>query len=135
MPERQRISSGGPWEDRIGYSRAVRVGDLVWVSGCTGTTPDGDVPEGLEAQARMALAVAARALEEAGSSLADAVMARIYVVDFTEFESVHPVLREHFGAARPAMTGVQVAALIDPRHRIEIEVQAVVGSGRQPGSG
>ncbi len=128
MAARQRVSSGGPWEDRVGYSRAVRVGDHVWVSGCTGTTTDGGVPPGIEAQTRLALSVAARALEEAGSTLGDAVMVRIYLVDFAEFEVVHALLREHFGEARPAMTAVQVAALIDARHRIEIEVQAVVGS-------
>lgn len=128
MPHRVRVSSGGPWEDRVGYSRAVRVGDQVWVSGCTGTTPDGDIPEGIEAQTRLALQVAGQALEAAGGTLADAVMVRLYLVDFAEFESIHPTLREHFGTSRPAMTAVQVAALIDPRHRIEIEVQAIVGS-------
>ena len=129
MSERIRTSSGGPWEERVGYSRAVRAGDHAWVSGCTGTTPDGDVPEGIEAQTRLALQVASRALEEAGSRLADAVMVRIYLVSFEEFESIHPILREHFGESRPAMTAVQVAALIDERHRVEIEVQAVIGPG------
>jgi enamine deaminase RidA (YjgF/YER057c/UK114 family) len=128
VTERQRISSGGPWEERVGYSRAVRVGDHVWVSGCTGTRADGAVLEGIEAQTRLALEVASNALAEAGATLADAVALRLYLVDFAEFESIHAVLREHFGGARPAMTAVQVAALIDARHRIEIEVEAVLGS-------
>jgi enamine deaminase RidA (YjgF/YER057c/UK114 family) len=125
---RVRISSGGPWEERVGYSRAVRVGDQVWVSGCTGTLPDGTVIDGIEAQARHALRVAGDALAEAGASLADVVAARIYLVDFAEFEETFPALQDAFGDARPAMTAVQVAALIDPRQRVEIEVQAVVGS-------
>jgi len=129
MTGRQRVSSGGPWEERVGYSRAVRVGDHVWVSGCTGTLPDGTVLDGIEAQARHALRVAGDALTEAGANLADVVVARIYLVDFSEFEGAFPALRDVLGDARPAMTAVQVAALIDPRQRIEIEVQAVVGSG------
>ncbi len=75
---RQRISSGGPWEDRIGYSRAVHAGDHVWVSGTTGTRPDGSVPEGTEAQARLALDTIEAALREAGSSCDDAVRVRIF---------------------------------------------------------
>jgi enamine deaminase RidA (YjgF/YER057c/UK114 family) len=130
MTDRQRISSSGPWEERVGYSRAVRVGDHIWVSGCTGTQPDGIVVDGIEAQARLALDIAGRALIEAGATLRDAVMVRLYLVDFAEFEAIHPLLREHFSDSRPAMTAVQVAALVDPRHRIEIEVQAIVGSAR-----
>jgi len=129
MSERQLISSGGPWEARVGYSRAVRVGERVWVSGCTGTLTDGTVLQGIAAQARHALGVAGGAIEEAGGRLQDAVALRIYLVDFAEFEAMHPVLHEHFSESRPAMTAVQVAALIDPRQRVEIEVEAVIGSG------
>src|SRR5690606_12656954 len=77
MP-RQLISSGGPWEDRAGYSRAVRVGDRVWVSGSTGVEPDGAIPEDPARQAQRALEVIAAALGQVGAALADVVVARIY---------------------------------------------------------
>jgi enamine deaminase RidA (YjgF/YER057c/UK114 family) len=126
--ERQRISSGGPWEERVGYPRAVRVGDRVRVSGTTGTQHDGSVPDGAAAQARLALQTIAAAVRDAGASLDDVVAARIYVVEIEEWESIAEVLRESFGVARPAMTMVQIARLLLPAHRIEIEVEAVVGS-------
>jgi enamine deaminase RidA (YjgF/YER057c/UK114 family) len=125
---RRRISSGGPYEARIGYSRAVRVGDRVWVSGTTGTLPDGMIPASPAAQAQLALETIAAALAEAGASLGDVVRARIFVVDASEWEAMVPAVRAAFGEARPAMTMVRVAGLIDPRHRVEIEVDAVVGS-------
>lgn len=128
MSGRQRVSSGGPWEERIGYSRAVRAGDHVWVSGTTGTRPDGSVPEGTEAQARLALDTIEGALREAGASGDEAVRVRIYVTDIEEWQAVGALLHERFGRAKPAMTMVQVARLIDPAHRIEIEVEAVAGS-------
>jgi enamine deaminase RidA (YjgF/YER057c/UK114 family) len=127
-PRRQRISSGGPWEERVGYSRAVRVDGHVWVTGSTGTRPDGTVVEGIAAQTRLALDVIGQALHEAGATFGDVVAVRVYVVDFAEFEGAVTALRERFGDVRPAMTAVQAAALIDPRHRIEIECEAVVGS-------
>jgi enamine deaminase RidA (YjgF/YER057c/UK114 family) len=126
---RQRISSGGPWEERGGYSRAVRVGDRVWVAGTTGTRPDGEVAEGAAAQTELALDVIGRALEEAGARFDEAVMGRIYLVDFADLDDVMPLVKARLGGARPAMTAVQVAALVDPRHRVEIEVEAVIGSG------
>lgn len=98
MPERQRISSGGPWEDRIGYSRAVRVDDHVWVSGTTGTHPDGTIPDGTYAQTRLALATIEAALREAGA---------------TSDEAVGVLLNEHFGRAKPVMTMTQVTRSID----------------------
>ncbi len=97
MPERQRISSGGPWEDRIGYSRAVRVDDHVWVSGTTGTHPDGTIPDGTYAQTRLALATIEAALREAGA---------------TSDEAVGVLLNEHFGRAKPVMTMNQVTRSI-----------------------
>lgn len=128
MPGRQRVSSGGPWEDRIGYSRAVRVGDRVWVSGTTGTHNDGTIPEGTYAQTRLALAVIEAALREAGASADDAVRVRIFVTDIEEWEAVGALLQEHFGRAKPAMSMYQVQRMVDPAHRIEIEVEAVIGS-------
>lgn len=128
MAPRTRISSGGPYEERIGYSRAVRVGDRVWVSGTTGTHADGTIPDGAEAQAQLALETIARALTDAGAAIADVVAARFFVVDLADWELVVPAVRAAFGEVRPAMTMVRVAGLIDTRHRIEIEVEAVVGS-------
>jgi enamine deaminase RidA (YjgF/YER057c/UK114 family) len=132
MTERLRVSSGGPWEDRVGYSRAVCVGDQVWVSGSTGTQPDGSIAEGAGAQTRAALDTVERALHEAGASIADVVRVRNYVVDITEWEEVADALRERFGTVRPAMTMVEVTRLISPAQRIEIEVDAVVGSAPVP---
>ncbi len=126
---RQRVSSGGPWEERVGYSRAVRVGDHVWVAGTTGTHPDGTIPEGAGPQARHALDTIERALIDAGASVADVVVTRTYVVDIDEWEQVAEALKERFGAVRPAMTMVEVSRLMAPEHRVEIEVEAVVSSG------
>jgi enamine deaminase RidA (YjgF/YER057c/UK114 family) len=98
------------------------------VSGCTGTRADGTVPEGVIEQARLALDTIARALSDAGATIEDVVRARIYITDIEEWESVAGALVERFGRVRPAMTMVQVARLILPEHRIEIEVEAVVGS-------
>lgn len=128
MDGRLRVSSGGPWEDRIGYSRAVRVGDRVWVSGTTGTRADGSVPEGVQAQTRLALDTIEAALREAGASCDEAVRVRIFVTDIEEWQVVGALLHGRFGRAKPAMTMVEVARLIDPAHRIEIEVEAVAGS-------
>ncbi len=128
QPGRQRISSGGPWEERVGYSRAVVVGDRVWVAGTTGTYPDGTVPPGVDSQAALALEVIGRALREAGGELSDIVAARVYVTRIEEWEAVTGALRDALGETRPALTLVQVAGLLLPAHRVEIEVEAVVGS-------
>jgi len=129
VSERTRVSSGGPWEDRVGYSRAVRVGDRVWVSGTTGTQNDGTVPTGTEAQARLALDTIEQALIEAGASIADVVAVRTYVIDINEWERVADALRDRFNDVRPAMTMVEVARLLLPAHRVEIEVEAAISSG------
>ncbi|MGE0227963.1 MAG: Rid family hydrolase [Dehalococcoidia bacterium] len=129
MPGRQHISSGGPWEARVGYSRAVRVGGHVWVSGTTGTRTDGTVPESTADQARLALETIERALTDAGATMADVVRVRVYVTDIEEWESVADALVARFGEVRPAMTMVEVTRLILPAHRIEIEVDAIAASG------
>jgi enamine deaminase RidA (YjgF/YER057c/UK114 family) len=100
------------------------------VSGTTGTRPDGTVPERVEEQTRLALDMIASALEPAGASLAGVVMLRMYVTEIDEWERIASVLRERFASIRPAMSMVQVARLIHPAHRIEIEAEAVVGNGR-----
>ena len=125
--ERQRVASGTEWESRVGYSRAVRVGDRVLVSGTTATDEDGDVVGGTPAeQTRRALSNVERALEEAGASLADVVRTRLYVTDVDDWEAIGEVHGEFFGDVRPAATMVEVSALIDPALCVEVECEAVV---------
>lgn len=121
MNERKLISSGGPWEERVAYSRAVVQGDWAFVSGTTSAVSD-DVAE----QADAALATIARALEEGGFSMADVVRVRYLLPEVSDFEACWPVLRRWFGDVRPAATMMQ-CALIDPALRIEIEVTAYRG--------
>jgi enamine deaminase RidA (YjgF/YER057c/UK114 family) len=125
--DRQRISSGSAFEERVGYSRAVRVGGHVWVAGTAPIMPgDADPPVDPYEQARVCIAIVERALADAGATLDDVVRTRIYV---TSADDIGPVGRAHaeaFGAARPALTGV-VTQLLDPRWRVEIEAEAVIG--------
>jgi enamine deaminase RidA (YjgF/YER057c/UK114 family) len=124
--DRQLISSGAAFERRVGYSRAVRVGDRVWVSG---TAPimadDADPPAGAYDQAQVCLSIIARALDEAGSTLDDVVRTRIYVTDPTLIDDVGRAHGEAFGRARPATTAI-VTRLLDPRWLVEIEAEAVI---------
>ncbi len=124
---RQRVSSGSPFEERVGYSRAVRAGDRVFVSGTAPTWPDGTVEEDAGVQARRCFEIIERALSDAGSGLADIVRVRVYLVDADDFEAIAAVHGELLGTVRPANTTVVVAALLDPRWKVEIEVEAVVG--------
>ncbi|CAN5790160.1 RidA family protein [soil metagenome] len=126
---RSRFYSGGPWELTVGYSRATRVGDQVFVSGCT-SMKNGQVvgTSDSAAQARQTLETIAEALIGLGSSLHDVVRYRVYLTRIADWEAVAPVLAEQFGDVHPAGTLVAVAALIDPDLLIEIEVDAIAGS-------
>lgn len=123
---RRRISSGGPWEARAGYSRAIVVGDACLVSGTTDAGPDGVSlhPGDAGAQARAAFGIVERALAEAGFSLADVVRTRMYLVDRDDIEAVTAVHGELFADVRPAATLVVVAALMTPSLRVEVEAEA-----------
>jgi enamine deaminase RidA (YjgF/YER057c/UK114 family) len=124
--DRQLISSGAAFEARVGYSRAVRVGDRVWVSGTAPIMPgDGNPPEGAYDQARVCLAIIERALAEAGASLDDVVRTRIYVTDAAHIDDVGRAHGEAFRTARPATTGI-VTQLLDSRWLVEIEAEAVI---------
>jgi enamine deaminase RidA (YjgF/YER057c/UK114 family) len=124
--KRQLISSGAAFEERVGYSRAVRVGDRVWVSGTAPIMPDdADPPAGAYDQAAVCLAIIERALEQAGASLDDVVRTRIYVTDARFIDDVGRAHGEAFANARPATTGI-VTQLLDPRWLVEIEAEAVI---------
>lgn len=126
MGVRRRVSSGGPWEARFGYSRAVVDGDSCWVSGTTDAGPDGHSlhPDDPGGQAQAAFAIAERALASAGFGLGDVVRTRMFVTDMARAGAVLEVHGALFGEIRPASTIVQVGALIDPSLLVEVELEA-----------
>lgn len=126
---RRRIASGSPYEPRYGFSRAVRAGDRVLVAGTAPIPPPGEpVASGAYAQMLRCGEIAAAALEAAGAAISDVVRTRVYLVDPADADAAGRAHAEIFGAAAPAATMVAVAALLDPAWRVEIEVEAVVGS-------
>lgn len=122
---RRLISSGGAFEDIVNYSRAVVDGEWVWVSGTTGFDyAEGSVSEDVAEQTEQTFRNIAAALAKAGSSLAETVRVVVYIVGAENFERVYPVVGRHFKGIKPANTTVIVAALVDPRLKVEIEVTA-----------
>lgn len=127
MSNRQLISSGSPWEDVVGYSRAVRVGNLVEVAGTTAVDGDQVIGEGnVYEQTRFIFQKINKALQEAGSSLEHVVRTRMYITDISKWEEAGEAHGEVFKLIKPASTMVEVAALIDSRLLIEIEATAII---------
>ncbi len=130
MSERRHHSTHTEFEARIGYDRAVRVGDVVHVSGTLGIGADGRPPEGAYAQSVASLERIKGALEAVGASLADVVRTRMYVVDVERHQlDVGRAHGEYFSGVRPAATMVGIAGLVGPEFLVEIEVEAIVASG------
>ena len=128
MSNRKTVSTGSPFEPIAGFSRAVRVGNVIAVSGTAPLGPDGTTfaSSDAAAQARRCLEISAQALEDLGASLSDVIRTRVFLTHIKDWEAVARVHGEFFGEIRPACTMLQVATLIDPEWRVETEVDAVV---------
>jgi len=128
MSQRINISSGAKWEDIVGYSRAVRIGNIVEVAGTTAVDENSQVIGGNDPyeQAKFALGKIERALKEAGASLQDVVRTRMFVIDMSQWEEIGRAHGEFFREIKPAATMVEVKALISPELLVEIEATAIV---------
>ncbi len=125
---RRHVFSGSPFESTIGFARAVRVGDRVLVSGTAPVWPDGSCDPDPAVQARRCFEIIRQALIEAGATTADVVRTRMFLVDPADGAAVGAAHAEAFGAAHPAATMVVVAALLDPRWKVEVEAEAVLAA-------
>lgn len=125
---RQLISSGRPWEAIVGYSRAVRVGNMVFVGGTAPSNPDGTThaPGDAYAQARRCFDIVEAALVEAGATMAHVVRTRMFVTDISRWQEFGRAHAERFAEIRPGLTMVEVRALLDPEMLVEVEVEAVI---------
>lgn len=130
LKKRQNFSSGAPLEDKIGYSRAIRVGDFVFVGGTTTTTPEGAVEAEGDAyrQTQIILQKIETALTNAGARLSDVYRVRIYVTDITRAQEYMQAYAEYFKEIKPVVIMAEVSALARPSHLVEIEADAIIGS-------
>lgn len=123
---RSTVSTGSAWEPKMGYSRAVRSGNLICVSGTVGVSANGQYSPSLAEQTRRSLAITAAAIEALGGKMQNVIRTRMFVTDISKWQEVAQVHGEIFGEIRPATAIVQVAKLIDDAAQIEIETDAVV---------
>ena len=128
MAHRQTISSGSPWEDLVGYSRATRIGSFIEVSGTVAADASGSIVGADEpyTQTRYALEKAISAVRDAGAERDDIIRTRVYITDFAHYQEVARAHRELFGDLKPASTMVQVAALVKPEFLVEVELSAIM---------
>jgi enamine deaminase RidA (YjgF/YER057c/UK114 family) len=124
---RRRASTGSPWESKVGYSRAVRAGNTIAITGTVGIAADGTFPKTAGEQTRRALTIIRAAIEALGGRLEDVLRTRMFVTDISRWEEIGAVHGEVFGTIRPATTMVEVARLIDDAALVEIEADAIVG--------
>jgi enamine deaminase RidA (YjgF/YER057c/UK114 family) len=129
--DRRRAASISPFEERFGFCRALRLGDRVLVSGTAPIWPDGSCHPDTQVQARRCFEIIVEALRELGASAADVVRTRMFIVDAADAEAVGSAHREALGDAAPAASMVVVAALLDPRWKVEIEAEAVLDREQQ----
>jgi len=126
LPERQRTASGSPFEERVGFCRALRVGDRVLVSGTAPIWPDGSFDQDPERQALRCLEIIVNALSECGARPDQVTRTRMFIIDAADAEAVGRAHAAVFGEIRPAATMVVVAGLLDPRWKVEIEAEAML---------